>query len=182
MRRSKVLGISLATLVTISAVLFARPVEAASVPFEDIKSAESATLSLGDVLQIDSDFCFSVDVTKKKKTASKIEAFLNGKWSPVGTYKYTKDKSYCPDSKTPFLKVYSWELDQMGTMAQDGSGLIRLRSREKSPSIYISIQTFQSADVMSRIQAERIARAADQFMCMLSDGNYNTSTHICEKP
>ena len=102
------------------------PSFADSYSYYSLSEASGETFKVGDVLQIQSEFCWS---SKKPdpRYPSRIEIYEAGKWKSVGSASFRKDKSVCSKAKYPYLRVFTWTANQVGNF--------QLRNREKSPSV-----------------------------------------------
>ena len=107
--------------------------KAAEFNFQSLSELQGKKFTLGDTLRIESEFCWN---NKKQSTRYPrlIEAKFNGKWTGIGQSRFQKLPTRCTDSKYPFMKIYTWKVDRLGT--------INLRNREKNPFVVASLEVY----------------------------------------
>ena len=171
--------------------------------YESLSDVNDEVLVLGDVLTINAGWCGPSKKTSESIAKKRLEIYKSGKWTSVGKVMFLKS-DIC-QKKTPYLKQFQWEVDELGIMNPDQvSGKLRLRNAAVKPAIYSKITVFESESSFqdksiaeAKAQAEQIIAAAkaakaaeekkaqearkqmDEFWCLIVGGKWNATLGIC---
>jgi hypothetical protein len=143
----------------------------------DVSEIGEEIFFLGDIVQIQGSWCYPTKKPTNKAAKQKLQIYLGTSWRNVGSIKFVKSPSIC-QSKTPYLQVFEWEVDQLGTIV-DGRGSLRLRDPSSKPSKYASVYVFDSAAASERWESNRDLTARQMMMCYLGEGQWDESRKIC---
>jgi len=145
--------------------------------YDGVSEINDEIFYLGDIVTIQSSWCYAAKKPTSKTAKQKLQIYIGTSWRNVGLIKFTKSPSVC-DSKNPYLQVFEWEVDQIGTIIE-GRGSLRLRDSSSKPSKYASVYIFDSALSADNWRRNRAAEADQMFMCMIGDGQWDESRKIC---
>ena len=160
--------------------------------YESLSDVNDEMLFLGDVLTINAGWCGSSKKPSESIAKKRLEIYKSGKWTSVGKVMFLKS-DIC-QKKTPYLKQFQWEVDELGIMNPDQiSGKLRLRNSAVKPTIYSKVDVFESrssyqdklrADEEARIKAEEkkaqdARKQMNEVLCLLTGGKWNATLGIC---
>jgi len=111
----------------------ASPSFGADTEFQSLSGLQGKNFVLGDTVKIESEFCWNSN-KQNPKYPRLIEARINGKWVGIGKSNFIKLPARCTDEQFPFMKVYTWKIDRLGS--------VNLRNREKTPFVLADISVF----------------------------------------
>ena len=160
--------------------------------YESLSDVNDEMLFLGDVLTINAGWCGSSKKPSESIAKKRLEIYKSGKWTSIGKVIFLKS-DIC-QKKTPYLKQFQWEVDELGIMNPDQiSGKLRLRNSAVKPTIYSKVDVFESrssyqdklrADEEARIKAEEkkaqdARKQMNEVLCLLTGGKWNATLGIC---
>lgn len=172
-------SILISSILAFNLIIFGiQPALANDYYFGAISEINKETFYLGDIISIETGICHSKSKPTTLSSKLKLQIYVNNTWKNVGINNFQKS-SFC-SKKTPYLQVFEWEVDQLGTIGSDGySGTLRLRDATKKPAIYVNIKIFESAESEENAKAERIAEANLAFRCLILGGEWDSTRKIC---
>ena len=160
--------------------------------YESLSDVNDEMLFLGDVLTINAGWCGSSKKPSESIAKKRLEIYKSGKWTSVGKVMFLKS-DIC-QKKTPYLKQFQWEVDELGIMNPDQiSGKLRLRNSAVKPTIYSKVDVFESrssyqdklrADEEARIKAEEkkaqdARKQMNEVLCLLTGGKWSPTAGFC---
>lgn len=176
----KTLRFKILCLSVMSFFFVTSPLEVASAAnrsLGDLSQIDDEVFFLGDIVKIQGSWCYPTKNPKDKAAKQKLQIYIGTTWRSVGTIKFIKSPSVCT-GKNPYLQVFEWEVDQLGTII-DGRGSLRLRDQSSKPSKYASVYVFDSAASSDRWQSNRVSDAEQSFLCLVGDGQWDETRKIC---
>jgi len=171
--------------------------------YESLSDVNDEVLFLGDVLTINAGWCGPSKKPSESIAKKRLEIYKSGKWTSVGKIVFLKSE-IC-QKKTPYLKQFQWEVDELGIMNPDQiSGKLRLRNSAVKPTIYSKVDVFESrssyqdkliaegtAQAEQRIADAKAAKAAEdkkaqearnqmnEVLCLLTGGKWSPTAGFC---
>lgn len=142
----------------------------------DISEISDEVFILGDILNIQGSWCYPSKKPKDATAKQKLQIYIGTSWRNVGVVKFVKS-SVCK-TKTPYLQIFEWEVDQLGTVI-DGRGSLRMRDPSSKPSKYASVYVFDSSSSLEKWQRTRESDASQMMMCLLGEGQWDEVRKIC---
>jgi len=169
--------LTLAVLITLVLPAGLTPTYADSATFSDISEIDQEVFYFGDILEIQGSLCYSSKKPTAKSAKQRLQIYLGTSWRNVGTVKFLKSSSIC-GNKNPYLQIFEWEVDQLGTIT-DGRGSLRLRDSTAKPSKYVQAYVFESRESATKWTENRGYEAERGFMCLISGGQWDSTRKIC---
>jgi len=180
----KILGIPSALVV---ALLAFGPIGSAEAKsdikyYADLESFAEEPQVLGTVVRIGGNYCWSTPRPTGANAKKRLQIFVRDKWQSVGKVVFRKTET-CSE-KNPYLHIFEWEIDRLGSLDNKMPyfGTLRVRETTASPSVYASINIYESVDAINRALEEKITDAGQIFECVILDGQWDSTRNICVKP
>ena len=150
--------------------------------FADLESFAEEPQVIGTVVRIGGNYCWSTPRPAGAKAKKRLQIFVRDTWQSVGTVVFRKTDT-CT-KKNPYLHIFEWEIDRLGSLDNKMPyfGTLRVREKTASPSIYAKINIYESVEAINRALEEKITDAGRIFECVIFDGQWDSTRNICVKP
>ena len=150
--------------------------------YADLEAFADEPQVIGTDVRIGGNYCWSSPRPTGTDAKKRLQIFVKGKWRSVGKVVFRKTDT-C-SKKNPYLHIFEWEIDRLGRLNNKMPffGTLRVRETTSSPSLYASINIYESVEAINRAREEKIGEFGRVFECVILDGQWDSTRNICVKP